>query len=266
MSLKDILDPYLENVHGNLYCHRKSNDSNLFERVYLTLRRKEGRFYPDGIVKGLPKISQKDHPHLKEWAIRRRSLSRLIAYLDNKTKLQRILEVGCGNGWLSNNLSRAFPVEICSIDVNETELIQASRLFDSHRLSFVKANIMEDMFPSNTFDVIILASSIQYFPSLNLLIKKLLDLLTEGGEIHILDSPICSTTAESSKKQTKTNNYFASLDSAEMSNYYFYHTFDEFAACKFTLMYNPNTLVSYLRRRILGDDLTPFPWVKITRN
>jgi protein-L-isoaspartate O-methyltransferase len=45
------------------------------------------------------------HRHYHEWQIRKASSNRLVKYLAKKQKILEILEVGCGNGWLSAKLS-----------------------------------------------------------------------------------------------------------------------------------------------------------------
>ncbi len=53
-----------------------------------------------------------------------------------------ILELGCGNGWLSHLLSQSLQRDVCGIDVNRTELTQAARMFGhDQRLSFIAADI-----------------------------------------------------------------------------------------------------------------------------
>ena len=268
IPLREILNSNVElYAKENLYYQKHLSNSDIFEKLYLELRKTEGRLYSDKVVKKFPEISS-NHIHQKEWAIRKTSMDQLISYLRGNTHLNRMLEVGCGNGWLSNNLARAVPIEICGIDINETELKQASRLFHSDRLSFINANIMESIFPVKTFDVIIMASSIQYFPSLNLILKKLQELLTSSGEIHILDSPLSYSIIEANENQKRSNCYFESLGLPEMSNYYFYHTINEFAGFNYTLMYNPKSLLTFFRNRISRKHMSPFPWFKIanTRN
>lgn len=101
-----------------------------FENLYMELRRKENRLYGDEIVANLPEISR-DHSQYFEWAVRKKSLHQLVNYLQKK-KPNSILEIGCGNGWLSHQLAKLLPAEICAVDVNETELRQAAYLFKTY--------------------------------------------------------------------------------------------------------------------------------------
>src|SRR5258708_27950991 len=160
-----------------------------FENHYLEIRKKENRLYSDHLAMDLPKIPI-NHPLKTEWLIRKNSADRLVHYLGRRKNCKSVMEVGCGNGWLTNRLARQLQVEICGVDINETELKQAARLFGDHpNVSFLYSDILAPPFDVR-FDAIILASCIQYFPDLKSLIRQLLALTGKNGEIHILDSPI----------------------------------------------------------------------------
>jgi len=75
-----------------------------FGLQYILLRNKEGRIYSDKEVAVLPEID-KEHKHYNEWEVRKDTSGRLIKYLFSKKKALEILEVGCGNGWLTAKLS-----------------------------------------------------------------------------------------------------------------------------------------------------------------
>jgi ubiquinone/menaquinone biosynthesis C-methylase UbiE len=268
MQLRDILNDHVERQYENgLYCFAGIGHAAQFEAFYLDLRKKEGRLYPDEIVKNLPQIHP-DHVHSREWAIRKSSMEKLIAYLNRRPNLKTILEIGCGNGWLSNQLVKSLPVEVMGIDINEAELRQAARLFHSERLAFVYTDINNALLPTAFFDVIILASSIQYFPSIDLLLKRLTDLLSPSGEIHIFDSPICSTNKEAEARHENSKRYFGSLAVSEMSTHYFYHTMAEFSrfdALSNQVMFDPRSLSGYFCRKILRKPVSPFSWIKIKK-
>jgi 2-polyprenyl-3-methyl-5-hydroxy-6-metoxy-1,4-benzoquinol methylase len=80
------------------------NPNQNFERLYIALREQEQRLYTDEQVRQLPDIDP-SHLHYKEWKIRKHSAERLISYLNKKKRRLNILEIGCGNGWLSAQLA-----------------------------------------------------------------------------------------------------------------------------------------------------------------
>src|SRR5947209_7985293 len=99
-----------------------------FEKAYISLRKSEGRLFADYEVLQLPDVSE-GHPYYKEWHIRKRSSKRLFRHLQSLNKPLSILEVGCGNGWLSALLSQLAGSTITGIDINLFELDQAKKLF-----------------------------------------------------------------------------------------------------------------------------------------
>ncbi len=102
----------------------------------------------------------------------------------------------------------------------------------------------------------------QYFPDLKILLGKLLNLIKENGEIHIIDSPIY-TVNEAIQAKQRTRDYYLSLGFPEMSNNYYHHNWNEFRGFKYKLLYNPLSVIKKLRQLIVKD--SPFPWIKISK-
>jgi ubiquinone/menaquinone biosynthesis C-methylase UbiE len=157
-----------------------------FEADYLSLRKKEGRLYTDEEVARLPHVV-KNASLKKEWAIRSASCQRLIKYLAGKKTKLSILEIGCGNGWLSNQLAAVTKTQVLGLDVNQTELAQAQRVFSKPNLSFLYGDVRTGIV-KDKFDVIVFAASFQYFQSTQEILKACFSHLTSGGEIHIIDT------------------------------------------------------------------------------
>src|SRR5215218_10047902 len=99
-----------------------------FEQAYISLRGKEGRIYSDEQVSELPQVTD-DHLYKKEWDVRKASCKRLIEYLQKKEGPLKILEIGCGNGWLANQLATLEGASVKGVDINWIELDQAARVF-----------------------------------------------------------------------------------------------------------------------------------------
>jgi ubiquinone/menaquinone biosynthesis C-methylase UbiE len=195
---------------------------NKFESLYMSLRQKEGRVYSDNEVARLPNIAP-DHLLYKEWEIRKRSANRLKTHLGRKNKALQVLEIACGNGWLSAQLAELPDSTITGIDINTREIEQAMRVFHKIKnLKFIHGDIQILESTVNMYDAIILAASIQYFPSVPRLIHALLPLLQIGGEIHILDSPFYEHDQIGDAK-TRSNEYYRNAGFPEMSQYYFHH-------------------------------------------
>jgi len=232
---------------------------NLFEKNYIRLRNHENRIYTDNELFCLPDIAS-SHIHYKEWQIRKRSCQRLISKLNNKKKALNILEVGCGNGWLSNQLSKVSGSSIIGLDINLTELQQAARVFRNNpKLQFIYGDLHSKDVENKQFDIIVFAASIQYFPSLNEIVDCSLSHLNVGGEIHIIDTPFYVENELSAAKQRMAD-YYSSSGLSEMKDYYFHHSMQELQLFDYRFLYNPGLLSNKLFKKN-----SPFPWICIQK-
>ena len=228
--------------------------------LYLRVREREGRIYTDQVVAHLPDYPD-DQALSSEWRSRADSSARLTSYLSAKKRPLSILELGCGNGWLANRLALIASTHVWGLDRNSRELVQAARVFTRPNLAFLSADIFNAPLAEQSFDVIVLASVIQYFPDLAGLIQALKTLLKLRGEIHLLDSPLYNPD-ELPTAQERTQKYYAALGFPEMSGYYFHHLATDLDAFSPHWFYLPGNLVARLKR-IVGQDISPFPWLVI---
>lgn len=226
--------------------------------LYLKVRLKEGRLYPDEVAERLPMLPD-DHPLAQEWRVRSASCKRLVHYLARLEQPLTILDLGCGNGWLSSQLAYLPGTRVFGIDRNTFELAQAVRLFSRSNLIFLDADIFNAPFMRQFFDVIVIASVIQYFPDLLTLLRALQQLIKPGGEIHLLDSPLYKPEQLQSARQ-RTRLYYDSLGFPEMAEHYYHHTFNELDEFSPHWLYQSNDLEARLAR-FVGRAVSPFPWV-----
>lgn len=225
-----------------------------FEELYIAMRKKENRLYTDEEVLQLPLISA-DHPHSKEWRIRSKSTKRIIAHLSRKQKPLHLLEIGCGNGWLSARIAELQGIKVTAIDINETEILQAKRVFRNHtNVEYEYATIDELQKRDLKFDCIIFAASLQYFSDLTVL-KTALSILRFNGEIHIFDTSFYTDNKEAI---LRSKEYFSQLGFPEMAEYYFHHNYDALKAFNYTMRYDPTSFANKLFSK------NPFPWILIT--
>jgi len=231
-----------------------------FEKLYLEIRKKEQRIYPDEQVALLPDISQ-SHIHYKEWQLRKISAGRLLGYLKKKNKPLKILEVGCGNGWLSAKLADIEKTTVVALDINHVELKQGASVFGNKtNLYFEYGDIRDEAFAKREFDIIIFAASLQYFPSLARILRAAVGLLALKGEVHILDTPLYKDD-EIERARQRTKNYYALAGFPEMGVFYYHHPFGGLKHFKHRIMYNPFSALNKLFRKI-----SPFYWVCIDQS
>ena len=234
-----------------------SSSKTSFASSYWSLRRKEKRNYSDEELRALPYVPSHS-AHAGEWKMREHSVRLLTRYLRKFQRPLHIAEIGCGNGWLSNRLAGIKEAMVTGLDPNPAEIAQAQRVFPpSQALHFIEAE-----FPAgisiHSQDIVLFASSFQYFESAESTILQSLACLKKGGEIHILDSPFYER-AEQAAARSRSVNYFHSMDAEEMVPFYHHHLLDDILAFKPVFIRYPheNTV-----RKWLGKH-SSFPWICI---
>lgn len=230
------------------------------EALYLAVRAREGRLYPDADLRQLPRLPA-EHPLHAEWAVRRRSFERLRRYLGRKGAGLRILDLGCGNGWLAHGLAQAGHT-VYAVDLNRLELEQAARVFGTEeKLHFFYADVFDQRLPLAGLDVVVIAAAVQYFPDLSALIGRLFELLAPGGEVHLLDTYFYTAHTVAAARD-RTRAYYVGLGFGAMAPFYHHHIVEELS----NFNYRQRNLWWYSGR--LGRMLTrtpSFPWYVITK-
>ncbi len=204
------------------------------ERLYIDVRTKEGRILSVDEIKGLP---YKAPAHQDEWQLRAANFERLKRYLLKhfKSSDTKILDVGCGNGWMTHRLHEA-GYDVTGIDLNMEELQQAEQAFGtSPSLQWVYADVMTHDVQSK-FDVIVFGASCQYFDDLEQLTKRLTDLLSVKGEIHLLDS-VFYRRKDLAAATMRSRIYYTSLGFPEMAMYYHHHAIEDLKKTGYTKVY-----------------------------
>ena len=226
------------------------------EALYLRVRALEGWNYPTEILKNLPNVP-KNHPHARLWAWRRRSLERLTKYLRTQFKDQTVhlLDIGCGNGWMSHYFAENLEAEVWGIDVNMPELEIAAETFVKPNLQFLFADIETVTLPENQFDVVVFAGAFQYFRHPSTVLEAVRKTLKPGGEIHIIDTNFYQNEAKRLKAQQGTQAYYEQKGVPEMAAYFHHHLRETVGGAD---------LNSNLKSRILQKIryLSPFPWIR----
>jgi SAM-dependent methyltransferase len=229
----------------------------VFAERYFLLRQKEGRIYTDEEVAILPQIYN-SHKYYHEWVIRKHSSKALISHIKQKDNVLNILEVGCGNGWLCAQIAKAVDAEVTGLDINTKELEQAKRVFfKTPNLNFIEGSLQSEQIRDEKFDMIIFASSIQYFPSLKQIIRSAIEHLTLLGEVHILDSPFYQKQEIESAKE-RTMQHFNSIGFEDMADHYHHHTLADLDAFQYKILHHP-----FSWKNKLAIKKSPFYWITI---
>jgi ubiquinone/menaquinone biosynthesis C-methylase UbiE len=231
-----------------------------FPSQYLLLRKKEGRIYSDDQVADLPEVNKR-HRYYHEWEMRKRSSVQLKKYLTGQKKVLQILEIGCGNGWLSAKMSDIPLAHVTGIDINTEELNQARRVFRNiNNLDFLNCSLQDKTLANQLFDIIVFAASIQYFPLLKNTLEDAIKHLKTGGEIHIIDTNFYKVNELQAARQ-RSMDYFNAIGFPEMIEHYFHHSLEELLPFNCKLLYDPNSIINRLKK-----NRNPFYWVCVKGN
>jgi release factor glutamine methyltransferase len=251
----------IKKTNSNLSVYETERPKEVnFRNLYYAVRKMEERIYTDEQVRQLPSIDA-SHVHAKEWQTRRESSGRLISYLTSSKKKMNILEIGCGNGWLSHRLSKIPMSNVTGIDVNSEELAQAKRVFhDVKNLEFLEVAPGDLALRGRSFDIIVFAASIQYFEDLREILQWALNHLHADGSIHILDTYFYKEK-EVQAAEERTRNYFSKLGFPRMAEYYFHHSFDCLKEFDYQILFDPRKMINKLFQR-----RSIFPWLMIEHN
>jgi ubiquinone/menaquinone biosynthesis C-methylase UbiE len=250
---------HLRIINNNLF-QVDSLSQNEFERLYISLRKKEGRYFTENEIVRLPRVGR-SHPLFKEWKIRKKSCDHLLHYIKKQGRICNILEIGCGNGWLTAQLASVTKGTVTGIDVNRAELKKAKKVFQKRaRINFLYGDIRSGILADQKFDLIVFAASIQYFKSLKEIVDAALQHLTLQGEIHFLDSPFYAIKEVFPARQ-RTRKYFSKLGFPQMSKYYFHHRLCDLKPYNYKILHNPHSWISKLMFR-----KNPFYWIVIQNN
>ncbi len=191
------------------------------EQEYIKARKIEGRLYSDDELKNLPNI-YKSHQYAKEWRVRKRSYKQLLKSYQKKLSQLHVLDLGCGNAWMSNKFSIDINAEVWAVDINQAELEQAARTFTNENLHLIYADIFDKSFDECRFDIIIMAASVQYFKDIKKLIHRLFSLLQNGGQIHFIDT-IFYADKDLIEAKMRSVKYYNNLGVKDMERFYFHH-------------------------------------------
>ena len=208
---------------NNQPIHRKDLDE--FSSLYLSLRQKEGRLLTDDQLRLLP-FPHSLSPSLKlEWKQRADNMKKLSQLLKTDvSKGSPILDLGCGNGWMSNAIAQ-MGFETTGMDINRMELEQAQRVFVRENLEFIHANIFE-WEPIKKYKAVVIGAALHYFPSPKALFDRLFSSMP-----HLQSIFICETHFYSEREKEAAKNrsflYYKELGSEQMISFYHHFSLDD---------------------------------------
>lgn len=116
LVIKNILNSIKLKKIDNIYYLSDPDRFVKQEELYLEVRKKEKRLYSKEEIEQFPLV-KKDHRMFQEWKLRTLTINKFIQYIETKT-INTVLDLGCGNGWASNFISKKLNCNILALDVN----------------------------------------------------------------------------------------------------------------------------------------------------
>jgi SAM-dependent methyltransferase len=171
---------------------------------YESVRRSEGRGSPsEKYYRALP-FKDLSGRFKSDWKIRARSFKVLVNRV--LTKLQdplerslKVLDLGAGNGWLSNRLAaqgdRVFAVDLL---LNELDGLGAWKYYE-HTFTPVQAEFNHLPIMDRFADVVIFNASFHYSEEYAQTLGEALRVLSPKGSVVIMDSPVYRRSASGEK-------------------------------------------------------------------
>jgi len=210
-----------------------------FIEDYESIRRSEGRGgSSEKYYRALPFKDLSGH-FTSDWRIRARSYNVLVRNV--LTRLQdplerslKILDLGAGNGWLSNRLAsqgdRVFAIDLL---LNEQDGLGAWKFYE-HSFTPIQAEFNHLPIMDRFADAVIFNASFHYSENYAETLGEALRVLSPSGQIVIMDSPVYRRKASGEKMVAERQaqfeeKYGLASDNLESENFLTYDRLDQLA-------------------------------------
>ncbi len=205
---------------------------------YEAVRRFEGRGSPDpAYYRALP-FQDLNAKFPADWEIRAKSYLELERVVTQHPLRHRhpmhIVDIGAGNGWLSNRLAlRGFQVSAVDLLVNSEDGLGAWKYYESV-FTPVQAEFTRLPFPDGSASMVVFNASFHYSELYEETLFEAMRVLQADGLVIVMDSPVYHDAKSGEKmvfeRKTKfTLKYGFASDSMGSENYFTYKRMDELA-------------------------------------
>ncbi len=207
---------------------------------YEKVRQLEGRGSDDpAFYRELP-FTDLTGKFAENWRIRARSyvsfLQQVLAPLHKQLwRPLRVLDLGAGNGWLSNRLTQLGHKSV-AVDIltNGYDGLGAARHYPDP-FDLVQAEFQHLPFPDGDFDLAVFNASLHYAESYEQTLAEALRVLTEAGLLVVLDSPVYHDPESGKKMVQERETYFTQAfgfpsDALESEHFLTFRRLEELAA------------------------------------
>jgi SAM-dependent methyltransferase len=191
-------------------------DLRTFVDDYRRVRLAEGFASPDPeFARGLPfrDATGRNRP---AWRLRALHYLALRAALAALPRVDRVLDLGAGNGWLARRLAPSFRVTALDVDATDTGL----GALDDRRVGRLRADLQALPLAAGGFDVVIVAAALHYALDLSCALTEVARVLRPGGLLVIVDSPVYADAAARDAAWRRTLDHYRAAGAAHLAARY----------------------------------------------
>jgi SAM-dependent methyltransferase len=207
-----------------------------FIREYETVRRAEGRGSQDAAYYRALPYHDLSGKMTSDWRIRAASFDMLLKKVISVEKSSlRVLDLGAGNGWLSNQLAQCgHTVAAVDLMTNDFDGLGCWRFYNTN-FTPVQAEYDHLPFVDGTVDLVIFNASLHYSVNIRETLAESLLVLDKAGKLVILDSPVYRDAGSGEKMVQERKSQFSKRygfpsNALPSENYLTYSKLDELAA------------------------------------
>lgn len=211
-------------------------------------------------------------PGSSKWRVKARSMEALFRFVDRLAP-RRIVDLGCGNGWLSRHLAaRGFETYGVEIGLDDVLGLGAASELLRHELdvNLIWGEMDHPPFRTASVDAVICNASLHYATSISLVIGQIARIVRPGGALVVMNSPVHQDRGSALRAQTEFRGHLRQLggDETVISNYHHFQSADlkaEFSRAfeqPMEMPFEPGRLFRFSRRlkgMVLGMELASFP-------
>jgi len=238
-----------------------------FVAEYGLIRRREGRGNPASeYYRALPYVDVTGR-FSRDWRIRAASFDCLLEKLVHPLERMRsdlveplrILDVGAGNGWMSNRLALRGH-RVCAVDVRTDSLDGlGARVHYSSNFACVAADYDRLPFESASFDLVIFNAALHYSERYEATLGEAIRVLGPQGKIAVVDSPVYRSPRSGmrmveERRQRFARQYGIASDALASENFLTHERMRQLsAACRITwTVHRPKHGLRWSARRLVA--------------
>ncbi len=207
-----------------------------------------------------------------KWRVKARSTDALLRLFRTLTP-RRVLDLGCGVGWLSYQMARR-GIDVFAVDLLQDEVLglRAAEAYVNAGAVFerVWAELERLPFQAGTFDAVICNASLHYSTSLGTALAEVSRVVRPGGVFVVMNSPVHRDSRSAERAERSFRGRLSDLGGSEDLVSRYHHLVRSKLEASLTAAVGPPRdenfdpgrtfrLVRYVKGRILRMELASFP-------